>query len=370
MPGVMGPHRRDALGYGDLKCTHYLLHACNCYHIPMDSTHKPAGIGDGAGEDGKRAGGLARAAKLTPEQRKRSARAAARARWSKEVTKAVAGDATTPLTINETEIECYVLEDGTRVISQASFLRSLGRGKMSGARKELPPFLASLSVRDYLTDDILADAEPIDFTLPNNTRAKGYRATLLPVVCELYLQARHDGKLPPNQEHIAKQAEILIRGLARVGIIALVDEATGYQAVRAKNALVEILEEFVAKELRAWVKTFPDDFYRELCRLRRIDFPKTMQFPPYVGKLTNDIVYNRLAPGVLDELKRVKKASGKGSKLHQHLTDNAGYPKLVSHLGSVVTLMKMSNSWDEFTGLLDKFHPVFDEVDSGRAIEP
>lgn len=313
--------------------------------------------------DGKRAGGLARAAKLTPAQRTQSARAAARARWSKEVSKAVAGDNSKPLTINGIDIECYVLEDGTRVITQASFLRSLGRGKMSGGRRELPPFLASQSLRDYLTDDILAEAEPIDFTLPGNVRAKGYRATLLPVVCELYLRARQDSKLPPNQEHIAKQAEILIRGLARVGIIALVDEATGYQEVRAKNALVEILEEFVSKELRAWVKTFPDDYYRELCRLRGIDFPRAMQFPPYVGKLTNDIVYNRLAPGVLDELKRVRRENGKSGKLHQHLTDNAGYPKLVSHLGSVVTLMKMSNSWDEFISLLNRFHPVFQEVE-------
>lgn len=330
----------------------------------MKRTHDEARMPAEPEAEGHRVGGLARAAKLSPTQRSKSARAAAQARWSKDITKAVAGDDTKPLTVNGIDIECYVLEDGVRVITQASFLRSMGRGKMSGGRRELPPFLASQSLRDYLTDDIIAEAEPIDFTLPSGVRAKGYRATLLPVVCELYLKARQDGKLPPNQEHIAKQSEILIRGLARVGIIALVDEATGYQEVRAKNALVEILEEFVAKELRAWVKTFPDDFYRELCRLRAIDFPKTMQFPPYVGKITNDVVYNRLAPGVLEELKRVKKASGKNGKLHQHLTDNAGYPKLVSHLGSVVTLMKMSNSWDEFTTLLDRFHPKFDDVDS------
>ena len=334
----------------------------------MTTTHDEPRSPDGPDNDGHRKGGINRAKKLTPEQRSASARKAAKARWQQDVAKAVAGDVAKPLMIGDTQIECYVLEDGTRVINQNSFLRTLGRGRMTGAkgepRSDLPPFLAPLSLRDYLTDEILAEAEPVIFTSPTGHRNIGYRATLLPIVCELYLKARQDGKLHPsgNQEHIAVQAEILIRGLARVGIIALVDEVTGYQEVRAKDALVKILEEFVSKELRAWVKTFPDDFYRELCRLRGIDFPKTMQFPPYVGKLTNDIVYDRLAPGVLEELKRVKKENGSSTRLHQHLTSNAGYPKLISHLGSIVTLMKMSKTWDEFKAHLDRFHPIYQEL--------
>ena len=334
----------------------------------MESTH------DGERNSGgqhRAAGGRARAAKLTKAERADSAGNAAKARWSKDVAKAVAGDDTKPLMIGDAAIECYVLEGEVRVITQNSFLRTLGRGRMTGAKggpqRELPPFLASQSLAPYITDEIIAEAEPISFTLPNGVRAKGYRATLLPIVCELYLKARQDDKLPTNQEHVARQAEILIRGFARVGILALVDEVTGYQEVRAKNALVEILEEFVDTELRKWVKTFPDDYYRELCRLRGIDFPKANRFPRYVGSLTNDVVYDRLAPGVLAELKRAKEENGRGGKLHQHLTANAGFPKLVSHLGSVVTLMRMSSSWGDFKALLDKFHPVYQEVESGSS---
>ena len=203
-------------------------------------------------------------------------------------------------------------------------------------------------------------SRPINFTHPRG-RARGYNAELLPAVCEVYLAARQAGELPSNQEHVARQAEILVRGLARVGIIALVDEATGYQEVRAKNALAKILETFIAKELQSWVQTFQSDYYKEIFRLRGLNFPQaTVQRPQYFGHLTNDIVYKRLAPGVLEELKRVQRRNDAGrpkEKLFQRLTSNVGYPKLREHLGSVVAIMKLSDNWSDFKLKLDQIHP-------------
>jgi len=191
--------------------------------------------------------------------------------------------------------------------------------------------------------------------------AYGYNAEILPVVCEIYLKAREAGVLDRQQEHVAQRAEILIRALAHVGIIALVDEATGYQEVRARDALAKILEAFIEKELQPWVRTFPSDFYRELFRLRGLDYPReTPKRPQYFGNLTNEIVYKRLAPGVLEELKRVTPRDDNGrprAKYFQHLTSNIGYPKLREHLGSVVTLMKLSRDWDDFVLKLDQIHP-------------
>ena len=95
-------------------------------------------------------------------------------------------------------------------------------------------------------------------------------------------------------------------GLARVGIIALVDEATGYQRDRAKDSLARTLEACIAKELQPYLPTFPADFYQEMFRLRGMDYPNdTVQRPRSFGVLTKDIVYDRLAPGVLEELKKV-----------------------------------------------------------------
>lgn len=330
---------------------------------------------------GRARGGNARAERLSAQDRSAIARRAAASRWRTDVSEAVCGSPDQPLRIGDVEIECYVLDDGTRVLTQASFLQALGRHRKANVRREggedsLPPILQGKAINPFISDDILEKSRPITFRSPGG-RASGYNAELLPGVCEVYLRAREAGVLPYNQEHVAKQAEILVRGLARVGIIALVDEATGYQEVRAKNALAKILEAFVAKELRAWVQTFPDDFYSQIFRLRGLDYPgTTVQRPQYFGHLTNDIVYKRLAPGVLRELKRVTPRNEKGrpkNRLHQRLTAEVGYPKLHEHLGSVVTLMKLSNDWHDFTTKLDRIHPrigdtmplPFDDDDPG-----
>lgn len=335
---------------------------------------------------GKARGGIARAKSLTPEQRSEIAKKAAASRWNDAISEAVCGSPDHPLKIGDIEIECYVLEDGTSVLTQASFLRALGRHHRANTRRmdgdeQVPPILQGKAIKPFISSEILATSQPIVFSPPTGGRASGYNAELLPTVCEIYLQARDAGVLPRNQEHVAKQAEILVRGLARVGIIALVHEATGYQEVRAKNALAQILEQFIAKELQPWVQTFPDDFYREIFRLRDLDYPQsTVKRPRYFGILTNDIVYKRLAPGVLEELKNVTPRDDKGRrkhKYHQRLTTNIGYPKLREHLGSVVTLMKLSDGWDDFQRKLDRIHPrigdtiplPFDEfTDNGKGL--
>jgi hypothetical protein len=226
--------------------------------------------------------------------------------------------------------------------------------------------LQGAALEPYLTDELLKASAPIAFRTPNGVRANGYRAELLPKVCEVYLRARDDKVLAPNQKPVAKQADILMRGLATVGIIALVDEATGYQDMRARDALSKILQAFVAKELQPWIRTFPNDFYRELFRLRGLDYPEgTVKRPQYFGQLTNDLVYRRLAPGVLDELKRVSDRDDEGRLRHryfQRLTSNVGYPKLREHLGSVVTLMKLSDGWGDFVRMLDRIHPRYGDT--------
>ncbi|GAA4066283.1 P63C domain-containing protein [Agromyces indicus] len=316
---------------------------------------------------GKAAGGIARAAVLTPEERSEIARRASAARWANkgEIRDVLAGSPDTPLVIGDVEIECYVLDDDTRVITQASMLHAIGRSRRipgaEGSDESLPPILRAKSIRRFIPDDVVELAQPVSFRLPSGVRANGYRADLLPTICEIYLAARSENALPPNQRHIAAQAELLVRALAHVGIIALVDEATGYQEIRTKDALSRILEAFVAKELQPWVKTFPPEYYREMFRLRGIEYdPMSVQRPQYFGTLTNDIVYDRLAPGVRDELKASqKKAEGKSGKLFQHLTTSVGYPKLREHLGSVVTLMKLSTDWNDFKAKLDLIHPSY-----------
>lgn len=315
---------------------------------------------------GKAKGGKARSDSLSSEQRSEIAKKAAAARWE-TVQDAVCGSADRPLKIGDVEIECYVLEDGTRVITQASFLEAMGRSpraRRTSTDEGLPPIIQGKALRPFLPEGLAERAQPVPFRLPGGNKANGYRAELLPDVCEAFLAARDAGVLPKNQLPIAEAAALLVRGLARVGIIALVDEATGYQDMRTKDALAKILEEFVASELQAYLTTFPTDFYKEMFRLRGLSWSPEFggKRPQYFGKLTNNIVYSRLAPGVLIELKRLQERTPAGNprhKLFQRLTSDQGYPKLREHLGSVVTLMKLSDDWDGFMGKLERIHPKY-----------
>jgi P63C domain len=316
-----------------------------------------------------REGGLARASRLPAEERKRIARSAAQKRWGSDVLPAEhAGD----LKIGDLTLACAVVEDNNRairVINQATMLKALGRSTRPKVG-ETGKVLFAANLQPFVSDELAETLRhPVNYRLPNGQRALGFPAEILPQICEVYLEARRQkpkSALWYNQAGAADAAEILVRGLARVGIIALVDEATGYQEVRDRQALARILEAYVEKELQPWVQTFPPDFYRELFRLRGLDYPTpTVRRPKYFAGITNDIVYQRIAPGVLDELKRVQLKDAKGRpkhKLFQRLTQNVGYPKLREHLGSVVTLMKLSNDWQDFRDKLDKIHPRFGDT--------
>lgn len=164
---------------------------------------------------------------------------------------------------------------------------------------------------------------------------------------------------------MAKAADILMRALAHTAITALVDEATGYQYERPRDALQKILEAFIAKELRPYVHTFRDDFYENLFRLRGLKYPTdSVKRPQYFGHLTNNIVYARLAPKVLEELRKATPRNPDGRlkhHLHRRLTEDIGHPKLREHLASVTTLMKISASYEQFERFLDSAHPKYNE---------
>lgn len=320
---------------------------------------------DDVGVKGKAVGGKARAASLTPERRKDIAKAAAAARQElNSLPVATHGSADHPLRIGDVEIPCYVLENGDRVLSQRGVLEglSMGRGSGSGSGDRLVSFAAGKGISPFINKDLMAVINnPVKFVTKGKggSVAFGYPATMLADICDAILEARKSGALQKQQEHIAHQAEILVRGFARVGIIALVDEATGYQRDRERDALAKILEAFVAKELQPYVKTFPPEYYEQMFRLRGLQYPpaNAKYRPQYFGVLTNDIVYERLAPGLLKELKAQAAKDEKKAKLHQRLTSEIGHPKLREHLASVTTIMKLSSDYADFQTKLNGIHP-------------
>jgi hypothetical protein len=318
----------------------------------------------GSSAAGKK-GGNARKKALSKEERKDIARMGAQARWGASVPIATHNGT---ITLGDVQIPCAVLEDGTRLLTQFGFLQAVGRsGRPAAGRgssfERRAPFLDSDNLKPFVDDELSVSSKPVAFRMSSGGMAHGYRAELLPRVCEVYLKARDAGKLRADQLKFAFACELVVRGLARVGIIALVDEATGYQKDRARDALAKILESFVAKEIQKWVKTFPSEFYEHMFRLWGVSYDPTkptIKRPQYFGALTNNFVYTRLAPGVLAELRKKNPASDSGQrshKHHQHLTRDIGHPKLLEHLSAVTALMRASNSKEMFLQLLDKALP-------------
>jgi hypothetical protein len=318
------------------------------------------------------AGGLARAKKLSPTERSRIARAAAEERWLREgktlLPKAIKAG---PLRIGDIEFDVAVLDDKerTRVVSETRFMAAMGMyrsGAVSTRRAQpdeggarTPLFIAHKNLKPYV-ERHLSDLQfsPLKYrTMEGGVASVGIPAAMIPKVCEVWIDADRDGVLGPRQKLVARNADILLRGLAHVGIIALVDEATGFQDDRPRDALARILEAFVAKELRKWVRSFPPDFYKEMFRLRGLPYDGSVKRPAYIGHLTNDLVYSRLAPGVLNELRAKNPANTDGRRKHKHhqwLSEDVGHPKLQQHLASVVALMKATDDWDSFKRLLDR----------------
>ena len=328
-------------------------------------------------------GGKARAEALSGDERKEIARKAAHARWSLPKSE-WEGD----LTIAGISFRCAVVIDEhndkpIRVVSETEFMKSMGMyrsGALSVRREKneaggalIPLSLAHKNLKPFI-DRHLGDvhSQLLKVIYKNGNVGHGIRADVIPKICEVWIDADRAGVLGKRQEKIAAAADILLRGFAHVGIIALIDEATGYQKERAKKALAEILEKFISKELREWTRTFPSEFYEHIFRLHGWPFdPGSVKRPQVIGHYTNDIVYKRLAPGVLQEL-RMKNPAVDGrrkNKLFQWLTGDVGHPKLRSHIDGILPLMRVSDNWLQFKRLLKKAFPIAETTELGLEVE-
>lgn len=327
---------------------------------------------------GKAKGGRALAEKMTAEQRKAKAMVMVEAKKARKEMLVVVKKRDN-LKIAGVEIPCAVIADpkgcAIRVLTENGIMNAI-LGEASGGSKRrkkameneggalLPIFLAPGQLKPFI-NSASCDAALLNKIsyLDGDKIIEGYDARILPIVCDIWLRAREAGALQKQQYAKAQKAEILMRGLAHVGIIALVDEATGYQKDREKDALAKILEAFVAKELQPYLKTFPTEYYENLFRIYGLPFPpqnKRPQWrPAFFGRITNNVIYERLAPELLPELKKLASKIERKTKLHQWLTSDIGHPKLREHLASIITLLKLSKTSEDFKEKVDLVHPRY-----------
>lgn len=260
------------------------------------------------------------------------------------------------ISLGNFEIPCYVLEDGTRVLSGRGMqdaLKLVGEGDRTSG--QLSKFITSKSLNPFIIKDNSIGINPLT-CYKGNQRINGYEATILVDICDGILEARKHISLTPRQEMVAEQCEILVRSFAKVGIIALVDEATGYQYERERFELEKILNAYISDEILKWQLTFTDEFYKEVFRLWGLPFiPKYIRNKPsFIGKLTNKYIYEMLPKGVVEKIKE-KTGKTKGGhwryKWHQSLTPEIGKEHLKKQIIEVTTLMSVSRNKHEFNKL-------------------
>lgn len=268
------------------------------------------------------------------------------------------------LDLNGMLIPCYVLEDGTRVLSGRGIQDALkmvdtekDSNQKSGAR--ILRYLNQKSLKPFIYNDKeVGHFEPLECYM-GNKKINGYEASILVDICDAFLQARKEISLSTRQTVIAEQCEVIMRSFARVGLIALIDEATGYQYVRENDALQKILKAYVSEEILSWQKTFHDQFYKEIFRLKRWDYTANgiTKRPGVVGTYTNQFIYSQMPKTVVEYIKARTPKSVAGNykvRLHQSLTPEIGREHLKTQLVSVTTLMNVSRTWEEFKRLFER----------------
>lgn len=267
----------------------------------------------------------------------------------------------TPLVIGDVEIPAYVLSNGMRVFSQNGIQKALGYTGTSG--DWLPNFINSkqLQIKKNagLSDTLLSRVQFNRVGAGGSvSKTYGYDATVLIDICDAIIEAKNAGNLSPKYLIYAQRAEIIIRSVAKVGIVALVDEATGYQSIRDKDELQIILKSYIAEELLKWQKKFPDQYYNEIFRLKKWGkFTITGNKPQVIGKWTNELIYKQLPKGVLEVLKSKTPKSSEGNytaRFHQSLTPEVGQNALMAQIYKVIGLMNISNDWNEFKSHFNK----------------
>jgi hypothetical protein len=308
-------------------------------------------------------GGRARASVLTASERKEIARKAVNARWQKykgetfppDPPKSASTDDATPfsmfrgtLQIGDQKLECHVLNDERRVFTQREVVKGISGGRDSGN-------LTAYLERNPLYSNQFSAGATISFRIPGIPGiATGYEATLLIEICELYLDARRQKLLKPSQQKLASQSEVIMAACAKVGIIALIDEATGFQQVRKKKALQIKLQAFIAEDMQEWARMFPPDFWFELARLEGIHYSPRNR-PLRWGKYIMAFVYDAIDKDMGKALRVINPDPSKGKNDHQCLTD-FGRAQVHDQIQKVVTIMKLCSDMKDFR---EKFDRVF-----------
>jgi hypothetical protein len=333
-------------------------------------------LDEGPKDDRKRAGkkgGRARAKRLSPEQRSEIARKAVQARWQRA--RAVSEDDIEPqpsdgdafdgpaeglpiakykgeLPLMGLSVPCYVLSNGQRVIGRTSMTELLTGIKGGGGLEKyldvgyLKPLISIDEVLERMVPFRLPEVEGLE------RKVKGLPADLAIDICRAFVTAMENSlrpggpRLSERRMQMAIQASMFLAACARIGLEALIDEATGYQYDRAQDALQVKLKAYLEEEMRKWEKTFPDELWIEFARLTAWR-GTVSQRPKYWGKLVVELVYEYLDADVAQWLRENAPTPRHGQNYHQWLSSQYGLKRLVEHIWMLIGVARTCGTMTE-----------------------
>lgn len=270
------------------------------------------------------------------------------------------------LKILNKEIPCAVLENGQRIISQTGLFKSFDRPRKGEKRLEkLPSVVGAKNLLKYVTEELYEKSEVVEYYHTNGKVAQGYNAEIIPLICELYIEAYNNNSLTTSQLKLYERSILLIRALAKVGITALIDEATGYQYDRQAQELQELLKAYISEDLLKWQKRFPNKYYREIFRLYGWEYDEnSSKRPGFVGTFTKMYIYDLFPEEVIKEIEKRnpivqnQNSWSRRKRHHQFLTTDIGIPQLDHYISKLLGVMALSDNKEEFK---KNFKKAFDE---------
>jgi hypothetical protein len=256
-----------------------------------------------------------------------------------------------PIKIGDIELDCYILHDGTPLLNKGKMMKAIGRPWKGTSRTGRPNFVGAMNLQPFIREELEEKLKGVEF-YDGSKIISGFHADILPLVCNVYLEAREAGILSVNQIPIAKKCEILIRSFARVGIVALIYEQLGFEKFKNPDALRMLIDSYLSEEIRRWSKEFPDEFFFQLDRIYGKSRTTSQNRPKYYAKFIRKYIYDPIECGlILNELDKRNPVNSKGVRkvrFHQLMNEEKGLQVLRSHIWQVTALSKISANKRKF----------------------
>lgn len=303
-------------------------------------------------------GGHERAKALSKEERSAIAKKAAEARWAKisDPNQVAVATNSGTLQIGDIDLECFVLKDRRRLFHKRGIARALGL-KSTGGNAFMKTMTRKGIGSVFPTELNEKIKNPIFFQLSDSDPrlADGYEGADLIDICKALIKAERTGKLRDSQKFLADQAEIIIHASAKLGITALIDEATGFLKDKRREEYRELFAGFIRSECAEWEKEFPNQFFDMIYRLyglKRTN-PTSFKHPLFFAKFIRRYIYMPLANSngaileMLEEKNPTVYKRGRRFKLFQFL-EGIGMNALRQHIWQVVGIGAASKNKNEF----------------------